>query len=53
MMMLVVVPVHEGDHESPGLPNRIEPLRKVRPIKGGAIMDHETPLERRFVAVEK
>jgi hypothetical protein len=22
-------------------------------IKGGAIMDHETPLERRFVAVEK
>jgi hypothetical protein len=27
----------------------IEPLA----IRGGAIMDHETPLERRFVAVEK
>jgi type IV secretory pathway TraG/TraD family ATPase VirD4 len=26
---------------------------RERVIKGGAIMDHETPLERRFVAVEK
>ena len=24
-----------------------------RSVKGGAIMDHETPFERRFVAVEK
>ena len=35
----------------------IQPTLSVWPpgkdIKGGAIMDHETPLERRFVAVEK
>jgi hypothetical protein len=29
------------------------PLDNNIVIKGGAIMDHETPLERRFVAVEK
>jgi hypothetical protein len=29
------------------------PEQIVLDIKGGAIMDHETPLERRFVAVEK
>jgi hypothetical protein len=32
---------------------KAEELRHLPAIKGGAIIDHETPRERRIVAVEK